>query len=62
MKKIEVNISVCLSSTQEIEVPDDYEYDPVTLEDYVRKQIDLPQDILLTNGHEEWLIDDFCVM
>ena len=62
MKKIEVTISVCLSSTQEVEVPDDYEYDPTTLEDYVREQINLPQDILLTNGYGEWLIDDFCVM
>lgn len=62
MKKTEVNISVCLSSTQIIEVPDDYEYNPVTLENYIREQIDLPQDILLANGHGEWLIDDFCVM
>ena len=62
MKKFEVTISVCLSSIQEVEVPDDYEYDPTTLESYVREQIDLPQDILFTNGYEEWLIDDFCVM
>lgn len=62
MKKIDVTISVCLSSTQEVKVPDDYEYDPVTLESYVKEQIDLPQDILFTNGYEEWLIDDFCVL
>lgn len=59
--KIEVNISQCLSSTQEVEVPDDYEYDPVTLEQFVKDQIVLPSDCLEINGYYDWYIDDFCV-
>ena len=60
--KINVDICVCLSSTQEIEVPDDYEYDPATLEDYVREQIILPQDIIRKTEHAgEWYTDEFCV-
>ena len=60
--KLNVDISVCLSSVKEIEVPDDYEYDPATLEDYVREQIMLPQDILTECGYYDWMTDDFCVM
>lgn len=59
--KIEVNISQCLSTTQEIEVPDNYEYDPVTLEEYVREQIMLPSEVLLEAGYF-WYVDDFCVL
>ena len=62
MKKIEVNISQCLSSTQEIEVPDDFEYDSVELEKYVRGQVILPSEILERNNNYEWYIDDFCVI
>lgn len=58
---INVNISECLSSTKEIEVPDDYEYDPVTLKDYVEEQIMLPHDILHEYDYYEWYVDDFCV-
>ena len=61
MKKIEVNISQCLSSTQEIEVPDNYEYDLITLEQFVKDQIVLPSDCLEINGYYDWYIDDFCV-
>lgn len=59
--KIEVNISQCLSSTQEVEVPDDYEYDPITLEQFVKDQIVLPSDCLEINRYYDWYIDDFCV-
>jgi hypothetical protein len=59
MKKINVDICVCLSSTQIIEVPDDYNSD--NLEDYVREQVILPQEILEDNGHCEWYVDEFCV-
>ena len=62
MKQIEVNISQCLSSTKTIEVPDDFEYDPVELENYVRAQVMLPSDLLIDDGHGEWYVDDFCVL
>lgn len=62
MKKIEVNISQCLSSVQTIEVPDDYEYDPVTLETYVREQVILPLEVLEKAGDYNWYDDDFCVI
>ena len=62
MKQIEVNISQCLSSIQTIEVPDDYVYDPTTLEDYVEEQIILPSDVLNEYGYNKWIIDDFCVL
>ena len=60
--KIEVNISQCLSSTQEVEVPDDYEYDPVTLEQFVKDQIVLPSDCLEINGYYNWYTDDLSVI
>ena len=59
--KINVDISVCLSSVQEIEVPDNYEYDPITLIPYVRKQVKLPQDILNEYSSDDWIVDDMCV-
>ena len=59
---IEVNISQCLSTTKEIEVPDDYKYDPVTLEQYVREQIVLPSDCLEVNGYFDWYVDDLSVL
>lgn len=62
MKKIEVDISQCLSSLQTIEVPDDYEYDPVTLEKYVREQVILPLEVLEKAGDYNWYVDDFCII
>jgi hypothetical protein len=61
-KIIEVNISQCLSSTERIEVPEDFEdYDnKEALEDFVRDQIMLPSDCVENNGYW-WYIDDFCV-
>lgn len=61
-KIIEVNISQCLSSTQKIEVPENLEYDPVILEEYVRDQIMLPSDYLENAEDYKWYIDDFCVI
>lgn len=57
--KIDVDICVCLSSTQEIEVPDNY--NPDDLEDYVREQIILPQEILEDMGYCNWYTDEFVV-
>lgn len=62
-KKITVDISVSLSTIKEIEVPEDMnDYDPVILEEYVREQIMLPQEILLEHGYGEWIVDEFCVL
>ena len=58
---INVDICVCLSSTKQVHVPDNYEYDPITLEEYVREQIMLPQKILIEHGFEDWIVDEFCV-
>ena len=62
MKTIEVNISQCLSSTQSIEVPDDFEYDRDILMDYVREQVILPSEVILEHSDQAWYVDDFCVM
>lgn len=58
MKKIEVNISQCLSTTETIEVPDDFEdYDNTeALCNFVRAQIMLPSDCL-----QRWNVDEFWV-
>jgi len=61
-KIIPINISQCLSTTVDIEVPEDFEdYDnKEALEDFVREQIMLPSDCLEHEGFW-WCIDDFCV-
>ena len=61
-KTIEVNISQCLSSTEQIEVPEDFEdYDnKEALENFVREQVMLPSDCVENEGYW-WCIDDFCV-
>lgn len=59
--KVNVDVSVCLSSVQEIEVPDNYEYNPITLIQYVREQVKLPQDILNEYSSDDWIVDDMCV-
>lgn len=56
-KVIEVNVSQCLSTTVEIEVPEDFdENDEDALKDIVREQIVLPSE-----GRWGWCVDDFCV-
>ena len=57
MKKIEVNICQCLSSTETIEVPDNFEdWDNTgALCDFVREQIVLPSEC------SDWYVDEFWV-
>lgn len=63
-KKLTVNISQCLSTTVDIEVPEDFEdYDnKELLEDFVREQIILPSEVILEHSQDCWYVDDFCVM
>lgn len=62
-KMITVNISQCLSTTVDIEVPEDFEdYDnKELLEDFVREQIILPSELTLKHSQDCWYVDDFCV-
>ena len=62
-KMITVNISQCLSTTVDIEVPEDFEdYDnKELLEDFVREQIVLPSELTLEHSPNCWYVDDFCV-
>lgn len=62
-KMITVNISQCLSTTVDIEVPEDFEdYDnEELLKDFVRDQIVLPSELTLDHSRDCWYIDDFCV-
>ena len=62
-KMITVNISQCLSTTVDIEVPEDFEdYDNKDLlKDFVRDQIVLPSELTLEHSRYYWYIDDFCV-
>jgi len=62
MKQIEVNISECLSSTQAIEVPDDFEYDESELKKYVYEQVMLPSDCVKNEGYYDWYVDDLSVL
>lgn len=62
MKTIEVNISQCLSSTQTIEVPDDFEYDQDKLKEYVYDQVMLPSDCVANEGYFDWYVDEMCVV
>lgn len=64
MKQIEVNISQCLSSTETIEVPDDFEdyNNTEALCDFVREQIILPSYCLESHGNYNWIVDDLCVI
>lgn len=63
MKQIEVNISQCLSTTETIEVPDDFEdYDNTELlKDFVREQVILPSELTLKLSPNCWYVDDFWV-
>jgi len=58
---IKVSISECLSSTQNIEVPDDFEYDPIELKKYVKEQVALPSKCV-EELDGTWDVDDFCVL
>ena len=61
-KQIEITISQTLSCSTTVEVPEDFEYDPVELEKYAREQILLPSEIIVENSPNYWYVDDFCVM
>ena len=63
-KMITVNISQCLSTTVDIEVPEDFEdyNNKELLEDFVREQIILPSEVILEHSQDCWYTDDFCVM
>lgn len=60
-KTITVTVSQCLSATVDIEVPENLEYDPVILEDYVREQIVLPSEVASNHCPDCWYTDEFCV-
>ena len=62
-KMITVNISQCLSTTVDIEVPEDFEdYDnKELLEDFVRERIIIPSELTLKHSQDCWYVDDFCV-
>ena len=61
MKQIEVNISQCLSTIVEVQVPEDFDEEKDSLEDIVREQIVLPSELILEHSSDCWYIDDFCV-
>jgi hypothetical protein len=59
-KVIEVNISQCLSTVEEIEVPEDFdENDEEALKRIVEEQITLPSEVFKKRWG--WCVDDFCV-
>lgn len=62
MKTIEVNISECLSSTQTIEVPDDFEYDERVVKQIVKDTVMLPSDCVIKEGFYDWYVDDLSVI
>lgn len=63
-KTIEVNISQCLSTTVDIEVPEDFDdYDNMNkLLEFVREQVILPSELVLEHSQDCWYVDDICVM
>ena len=61
-KIIEVTISQCLSSTQQIEVQEDFEYNQEKLKEYVYDQIMLPSDCIQNEGYYDWYVDEMCVI
>ena len=62
-KTIEVNISQCLSTIVNIEVPEDFEdYDNRNkLEEFVREQIILPSELTFQHSPDCWYLDEFWV-
>ena len=62
-KKLTINISQCLSTTVDIEVPEDFEdyNNKELLEDFVREQIILPSEVILEHSQNCWYVDDFWV-
>ena len=62
-KTIEVNISQCLSTIVNIEVPEDFEdyNNSEALCDFVREQIILPSELTLQHSPDCWYLDEFWV-
>lgn len=62
-KTLEVNISQCLSTVVEIQVPEDFEdYDNINkLSEFVREQVILPSELVLEHSTDCWYVDDFCI-
>jgi hypothetical protein len=62
-KKISVDICQCLSTTVDIEVPEDFEdYDnKELLENFVREQIILPSEVILEHSPDCWCVDELCI-
>ena len=62
-KKIHVDICQCLSTTVDIEVPENFEdYDnKELLENFVRDQIILPSEIMLEYSPDCWYVDELCI-
>lgn len=59
---ITVNISQCLSTTVDIEVPEDFdETDNTALTNIVYEQIVLPSELTLDHSPDCWYVDDVCV-
>lgn len=56
---INVDICICLSSTQTLEVPDNYNQD--ILKKCINEQIMLPHELMRMFGYPKWIVDDFCV-
>ena len=62
-KKLTINISQCLSTTVDIEVPEDFnDYDnKELLEDFVREQVILPSEVILEHSSDSWYVDEFWI-
>jgi hypothetical protein len=61
-KMITVNISQCLSTTVDIEVPEDFdETNNTALLNIVYEQIILPSELTLDHSPDCWYVDDMCV-
>lgn len=62
-KFINVSISMCLSSNQDIEVPLNFNEDEESLKEIIEERIFLPTDALEQTGYsKEWTVDDFVVI
>jgi hypothetical protein len=61
-KMITVNISQCLSTTVDIEVPEDFdETNNTALLNIVYEQIILPSELTSDHSPDCWYVDDVCV-
>ena len=61
-KVIEVNISQCLSTTVEVEVPEDFDEDnEEALKTIVRNQVILPSELTVKLSPDCWYVDEFSV-